>query len=462
MTKTLETAEPPLVAFIGESQVGKSSLINALAGARLLPTTGTGAPRSQAVCEWRVLPTPMADANWRVSAEWLPRDAIAAMVESKDAARGSLLREGIDLGQEPALHRALRNLSGAAAQLDIFTWAAGRDTAWLPLDIARREREARHQVEMLAARWPAALASRVQICGEHGAQLCLVDLPGLGHDDVGGHASAIWLTENASRVAAIFCVVGKRTPEVLEGVLRQHWATNELQERLHVVATFADQLVEDHTSESDRRRAAESRRQRASEHLCSLVRGTLDSTSALQRTFCLDPRPDSRFWQKIEFDGELDRLRRALAAIRPPPPRPAVALVRSSPPQSPAIATARFVSPRREEVPMALQPGETLGSWLSRLVIPVLRQGRWEPEPLRSGLRRLHLKATDSHGREITFVTIYGTGEAYCITSTRKIRLAPPITRMAGEQLLGELLDATRRLGVMVSDFNAQYNRRAL
>nr|WP_276570301.1 GTPase [Thiocystis minor] len=309
------TPEVPLVAFIGESQVGKSSLVNALAGARVLPTTVTGIARSQAVCEWAIPPSHPPDANWCVSMEWLPRGVIKDVVDSKDAARARLLRQGVERGYEASFARAFRSLNGSPDRFDVHAWAMGRAMDWLPLDTPRSERDARRQVEALSGGWPAALASFVRIRGAGPASLRLVDLPGLGHDDVGGQASAAWLKSHAARIAAVVCVVGKRTPELLDNVLHSHWLTDEIRDRLIVVATFADNLVEDHTNMSERQRAAMARRHRAAEHLRSFARGTVDLATALPRTFCLDPRPDSRFWRKVEFDGELDRLRERLAGV---------------------------------------------------------------------------------------------------------------------------------------------------
>ncbi len=444
------TTELPLIAFIGESQVGKSSLVNALAGARLLPTTGVGSPRSQAVCEWGIPAVPSADPTWQVTPTWLARETLSEVVRGRDAARARLLRQDLETGQEGALARAARSLEGSAVLIDLSAWAAGRDTSWLPLDVPRPEREARRQVEVLTAGWPAALAASARVRSSQAASMCLVDLPGLGHDDVGGQASEAWLAAQGSRVAAIVCVVGKRTPDHIEEVLHRYWLTDELRDRLHLVATFADHLVEDHTSEADRRRAADARRQRAADHLRGLVRGTVSTTDALPRTFCLDPRPDSRFWRKVEFDGELERLRQVLAAVRPPPPRVAARLAAVSPPRVPVAAPPRLTTQHRPDIPMAMMPGEEFENWLSRLVLPALHAGRWDSEPLRTGRRRLHLNAVDRQGRAVTLITIYGTGEAYFVGSIRKVRLFHPDSDEAGRRLLEGLLDAARELGVAV------------
>jgi GTP-binding protein EngB required for normal cell division len=438
----------PLVAFIGESQVGKSSLVNALAGARLLPTTGTGAPRSQAVCEWFVSAVPQPEVRWRVSATWLPPEAIRKLAGFQDVARARLLREGLGDDQDGTLGRAFRSLSGASTEPDLVTWAAGRDATWLPLDTAHAAVQAQRQVEVLTTRWPAALACSVRIRGEGAASVCLVDLPGLGHEDLGGEASADWLAAHAPRVAAIVCVVGKRTPELLEDVLHKHWLVDELRCRLYVVATFADHLVEDAANEADRRRAADARRVRAAEHLRSLIRERATATDVLPRTFCLDPRNISRFWRKVEFDGELDRLRKTLTAIRPPPPRRAVLSAPVSESRITAPEVPEPLQPIPPRSPLALQRGENIELWLSRSVVPMLRKATWESEALRSGRQRMHLKASDSRGNLVTFVTIYGTGEAYFVASTRKVRLPPPNSEAAGKMLHDQLADAALGLGL--------------
>lgn len=458
------TRELPLVAFIGESQVGKSSLVNALAGVSLLPTTGTGAPRSQAVCEWFVPAALAGDARWRVSAAWQSREAIARAVAAGDA-HAHLLCEGLSRGKEVALVGALRALQVELRSADLATWAAGRDVSWLPLDAAVVTAQARRQVEILSAGWPAALAACVRICSEPPPTVCLVDLPGLGHDDVGGLASAAWLEAHAPRVAAIVCVVGKRTPELLEGVLHKHWPVDELRQRLHVVATFADQLVEDAENENERRRAADARRHRAAEHLRLLMRSGASGGDLLPRTFCLDPRPTSRFWRKVEFDGEIERLRTALAAVRAPAPRPALAVAtapcnatRSTHPAAPSQA-----STIRRPVPdtMALLCDEGIEQWMTRLVLPLLRKGRWATELLRSGRRRMHLQAGDRDGHEVTLITVYGTGEAYVVASTKKIRVEPPSSERAGRELHGQLLGAARELGVAAPESISMYSRSA-
>lgn len=451
-----------MVAFIGESQVGKSSLVNALAGARLLPTAGAGSPRSQAVCEWAIPAVPSADPTWQVTATWLPREAFANVVVGRDAARARLLRQGLEPGQESALVRAAQSMNGPTVNIDLWAWAAGRDTSWLPVDVPRPEREARQQIEALTAGWPAALAASVKVRGSGAASICLVDLPGLGHDDVGGKASEAWLAANNSHVAAIVCVVGKRTPDLLEEVLHRHWSTDELRERLHLVATFADHLVEDRSSEVDRRRAADGRRQRAADHLRGLMAGSIGPTDALPRTFCLDPRPHSRFWRKVEFDGELERLRQVLTTVRSPPARQAakLAVVSASHPVVPAPSP---VSTRdRADVPVAMQRGEDMEAWLSRVVAPSLRMGSWNTEALRSGRKRLHLSAADGRGQMVTLITIYGTGEAYFVGSTRKVQLLPPDSEAAGRLLLKELLDAARELGVAAVEPISLHDRSAL
>ncbi len=100
-------------------------------------------------------------------------------------------------------------------------------------------------------------------------------------------------------------------------------------------------------------------------------------------------------------------------------------------------------------------------TWLSRLVAPSLCKGSWESEPLASGRKRLHLNAADGRGHMVTLITIYGTGEAYFVGSTPKVRLAPPVSEAAGRRLREELLDVARELGVAAPDSISLHDRSA-
>lgn len=445
------TAEVPLVAFIGESQVGKSTLVNTLAGARLLPTSGAGAPRSQAVCEWTLELRNGQSAKWRVGPVWLARDAVMEVLQAQDGPRARLLREGLEAQHDAMLARSIRPRNHAAVDVDLVVCAAGRDTSWLPTDVLHAEREAKHQVEALTAKWPAALLKSVRIQAERSSSICLVDLPGVGSDDVGGDASEAWLAANGSRVAAIVCVIGKRTPDLIERVLHRHWLTDELRDRLHIVATHADHLVEDATSEAERRDVAAARRRRAAEHLRELVRHSVDLTDALERTFCVDPRPKSRFWRGVEFDGELERLRLALAACRHPPSGRPAATASPTPLAIAAVATPPAATLFRI-ASLGVIHGEDIEAWLSRLVLPTLRSGCWKSEPLRSGRRRLHLRAEDRRGNSHVLVTVYGTGDAYIVCSIAKIPISLPTCEATAKRLHGQLISEARKLDLVAKD----------
>ena len=435
---------PPVIAFLGESQVGNSSLVNALAGEKLLPTTGTGAPKSQAVCECELPASPLIEGAWRVAADWLAEDRLVALatlsLAGGNSARARLLREGLPTERIDEFARCLHGLRVAATGVDLNALAVGRDAAWLPIDTPVPLAMARRQLATMTAEWPAALARAVRVTRGGKPALSLVDLPGLGHDDVGGEASAAWLGANASRVAAVVCVVGRRLPELLHDALREYWGPEELRQRLYLVATFADHLVEDASSETERARAANARRLKASEHLAAILGLSLADPLLLPRTFCLDPRPESRHWQRVEFDGELDRLRSVLSALPPQAPGPVVAEAVSAPPSSSATHQ-HFLQP-------AFQRGESFEAWLERAVLPLLRKGAWEAEPLRSGRKRLHLQATDSRGSRSALITIYGTGEAYWVAGARKVRLTAPDSELGAHRLREELLAAAKDVGV--------------
>ena len=432
---------PPVIAFLGESQVGKSSLVNALAGEKLLPTTGTGAPKSQAVCECELPVSPLIEGTWRVAADWLAEDRLVALamrsLEGGTGARARLLREGLHAERIEEFARCLQAIP--VQGVDLSALAVGRDAAWLPIDTPVPVAMARRQLGVMTAGWPAALARAVRVTPSGKHALSLVDLPGLGHDDVGGEASAAWLRANAPSVAAVVCVVGRRLPELLGDALREYWGPEELRQRLYLVATFADHLVEDASSETERALAARARRLKASEQLAAILGLSVADPLLFPRTFCLDPRPESRHWKRVEFDGELDRLRTVLSALPPRAPGPIVADPVSAPPAS---------GTHQHLLRPAFQRGESLEAWLERAVLPLLRKGAWEAEPLRSGRKRLHLQASDSRGSRSALITIYGTGEAYWVAGARKVRLTAPDSELAAHRLREELLAAAKDVGV--------------
>ncbi len=435
--------QPPVIAFLGASQVGKSSLVNGLAGARLLPTTGEGSPRSQAVCEWHVPAAPLSDGLWHVNAEWLPNHQLRALAnpphDSLGVARWRLLCKDLSVGRIESLTQRLEILGTASDRLDWIAFAVDREVAWLPIDTPVTSLTARMQVTALTADWPAALAQVVQVSQSGPPSLLLVDLPGLGHADLGGEASASWLAANAPRVAAIVCVVGPSLPEVLVQTLQRYWGLDELRERLYMVATFGDRLVDDATNADHRAGAAVIRRRKVAEQLASILGFSGDESSLYSRTFCVDPRPNTRHWQPVDFDGELERLRRTLLAAQ---------ALDTGAAEGAAPAASSSSRTHEESVEPCFKEGEPLGLWLERAVLPLLREGAWAVEPLRSGRTRMHLQGTDCLGARRALVTIYGTGMAYCVAGLRTGRVSAPDSEHEAGLLRRRLVAAASLVGI--------------
>ena len=438
----------PLAIFLGESQAGKSSLVNAVADVRLLPTTGNGAPRSQAVCEWSLPLSNVAPQVWKVATAWLPADrvkAIAAPEGKEPGLRTRLLHRGLDVDQDVQLAQLVSTRFAAGKGITLADFATGRPMDWMLIGKWCNPVQARKQLEILTADWPSAIAGVVTVQSQRSPEVCLVDLPGLGHRDVGAEATEEWLEQNSNRVAAIFCVVGKRTPDLLPRVLQRHWSAAQLQERLHIVATHADHQVADRSSEADRREVAQMRRYRAAEHLKAFAKSTTRASALKSRTFCIDPRREGRFIQRVDFDGELDRLRQLLATLR---------TVEQAPPRTPAKQTKSVkrqvgAEPDAKPVqgsPLSLLEGEDMHGWLSRQVLPELRKGAWQAEHLGSGRKRLHLHANNRCNRPVRLITIYGTGKAYFVASNRKQHLQAPDSDDSGQKLKHYLLEAAKRL----------------
>ena len=305
-----------VVAVVGESQVGKSSLVNAILGVNLLPTSGEGRPRSQTPCEFRVAALPdAAHESWRVEVDWLPvgerRDVLWPPEGRRLAPRAALFREGAK-EEIPAEEEMLRSV------------ALGRDVQWLNLGRPCTSQQAKSQLDPLTGGWVAALTTRVRVYGIGPHRLSLVDLPGVGtFEDAGAQATRRWLGSEASSVAAIVCVIGQRgLGEALASLLMTHWGAAALRERLHVVTTFADRLVEDPSSSEERAQVARDRQRRAGEQLTALLGST--PRDLARRTYCIDPR-SRRARGAVEFEGELERLRgdleRACAPATPAPAR---------------------------------------------------------------------------------------------------------------------------------------------
>ena len=419
MTTGLSGQRPrPIIAVVGESQVGKSSLVNALIGARLLPTTGAGTPRSQAPCECVLpgLPTPEG-CKWTVEAELMGATAVEDAVARPNSPRGRLLRRGLEAGSSAYLANAWRSLrlNGVASNA-ISGLAVGRDTSWLELLRPVATPEARRQIGPLAGDWPAAIAKLIRVVAAPG-RATLVDLPGVGHSDAGGEAARSWLDENSERVAGVVCVVGQGgLGDALANLLKHYWRVEDLGRRLYVVATFGDRLVGDPEDAAKRARAAHQRRNQAARQAAALLHGRYKHAELVPRTYCIDPRPNTRAWApvKVCFDGELQRLRTALGTATPPilPLRPP-ALPTPPAPDSRRRRPANPTPPSPEPPRLGLRPGETMRTWLARVYAPLLLRPEWNSEPAKRGCRRHVLTCRSAKGRSVRVVTISGSGKAW-------------------------------------------------
>lgn len=315
---------PRIVAMVGESQVGKSSLVNAIVGENLLPTAGAGRPRSQAVCECLLDQLPVAeDSLWNTTVQWLSTDELAdistpPLETARVSPRTRLFQEGLGATHAHTAATA-REILQVEAEVP-RRLAMGRDVAWLRLGVACTGAEAQRQLDPLTGGWAAALASsvRVAVAGAAKHRYAIVDLPGVGgYRDVGEEATLQWLKEHASRISAVVCVIGKNGfGERLSSRLLEHWTRDDLRARLHVVTTHADELVSDPNSSVERGAAASARRGRALEQVARLVDVFPIDDELSSRIYCIDPRRPGRWVAPVAFDGELPRLREAIGSAR--------------------------------------------------------------------------------------------------------------------------------------------------
>lgn len=325
----------PQAAFVGASQVGKSSLINRMVGEPILPTSGTGTPRSQAPCVFALpgLPVPHA-STWQVSVEWIPPESARALVAGTGP-RGVLIRR--DLADErraefdQQLQAMLDEPPGPAWVLDL---ASGRDVSWLNGRTTVSSSDAQRLVGPLTGSWPSAVVGAVEVTTVGPAtRLRVADLPGVGHDDVGGESTASWLRTHATHVDAIVCVIGQSgIGQALAKLLIEHWSKDELIEKLHLVSTYVDRLVDDPDSPRERAKAATTRCHLAADQIAALLRA--DQTARhrlLQRTYCVDARRANRWQTPVEFNGELQRLRADLMGVARPQVQPRSGQGRGSP-----------------------------------------------------------------------------------------------------------------------------------
>ena len=340
-----DSAKPgsiPTIAFVGESQVGKSSLINALIGTQILPTYGGGAPCTQSVCECTVGRFPSLEGPWQLRVEWVGGEQLATKGSNAARARIARVREKISTEEWEELDSALMDWRRTGRDFDLSRLLVGQHIANFAGNGPLPSNQARRHLKTLLTGWTAEMLTRVSLSSPR-PESRLVDLPGFGHDDVGGTSAARWLHANASAVDAVVCVLGTRTPDVLWERLQEYWTPEQLRERLFCVATHGDEHVN-----SGRAADIVSRRRRivATKLIARAVGGRFDDRSLLAKTFCCDPRPPSSdVVNRVEFDGELERLRTILAAVqahaRPwPLPNPQEVEPRSPPSLVDLIETA--------------------------------------------------------------------------------------------------------------------------
>lgn len=317
---------PRIVAIVGESQVGKSSLVNAIVGQSLLPTAGAGRPRSQAVCECLLDELPVSeDAAWNTTVQWVSADELAGISTCLETAqvtpRARLFQEGLgeSYTHAPTPAREILRVEEEIPR----RLAMGRDVGWLRLGVACTRAEAQRQLNPLTGGWAAALARsvRVAVAGDTLHRYAIVDLPGVGgYGDVGGdvgeEATLQWLQQNASRVSAVVCVIGQNGfGECLSRLLLKHWERDDLRVVLHVVTTHADRLVMDPNSSVERNATADARRACAVEQVARLLELSTDA-ELYSRIYCIDPRRAGRWVAPVAFEGELPRLRLAIGNAR--------------------------------------------------------------------------------------------------------------------------------------------------
>jgi hypothetical protein len=382
-----------LIAVLGESQVGKSTLVNSLLGVDLLPTFGKGSTCTQTVCEIGWSREPLG--NWRLGLEWAAGEpAWRSLPETQRAFVATALSENM--------------LS---------------------------ERQARAHIKFLVEIWSEGVVAKVRVSPPE-YDLVLVDLPGFGHDDAGGVAADRWLARNADSVAAVLCVHGMRSPEVLGGVLRKFWTREELLMRLYGVATWADGHSRQPGSSVEL--ALRERRLLAAHWIARMTDRAADSSSieaVYSRTFCCDPRPDDEFVRgRVEFVGELDRLRATLASVTVPAPR------------NPS-AGAHLLAQLDKTGPGALE-GESVKGWLARVVGPRLRQAEWDIEPGKGRGVRHVLLARNSGGNLVRFITISGSGAAWLKLADPMEEIVLPSSDLEARVLRDKLLKIAGRFEI--------------
>ncbi len=101
------------------------------------------------------------------------------------------------------------------------------------------------------------------------------------------------------------------------------------------------------------------------------------------------------------------------------------------------------------QVCMEALPDEDLEDWLTRTVLPLLRNGAWKCQPLSSEYYRMHMVAENEHGEKITLVTIFGTGTSQLFFPGGRTPIQRPYSAFQGAALYQEVVDAARLFRVL-------------
>lgn len=304
-----------VIAVLGESQVGKSSLINSILGRYLLPTSGAGSSCTKVVIEIDAPASQERAEDWRMSLIWVDDATLVRTLADPQthSARFRVLSENEQVfgslrtrGRQEAMAR-LQELSGWGEPIHAI--AAGRELPRIPTGPVSA-RELSEVMDALATTWVASCVERIHLSPLSAVATTLVDLPGVGgYDDLGSQNCAAWLEAHAGSVRTVVCVVGQSGLGQATARALQQYFLKHADCSLHVVATYADHHVDHPATWDHLRRAAEARRRKAAEQVAELTGESVVTLSP--RTYCLDPRYP-RIRGSVEFPGELKRLRSVL------------------------------------------------------------------------------------------------------------------------------------------------------
>ncbi|CAK6695469.1 dynamin family protein [Synechococcus sp. CBW1107] len=309
MRGTLSTR---LVALVGASQVGKSSLINALTGKNLLPVGGSNGPCTLTACLWGVDGLPSPEETMRVAAQWKPA---GELVETESSV--SHLSRGLSARQQEDLRSRLHSWLSAEGPELAEALRLGR-----ALHLPNGSANTPEIITSLVSDWPAGLLESVFLSPGDPPLLNLVDLPGLGVGGGSAELTRAWISNYADRLDFVVCVVRDNgLPTSVARTLQEAWRNQEdaLASRLIVVCTYLDndlcQMDYDDTPEAAAQalNLAVSRRREAT---LNQARKMLDQDLAPERVFVLDVAArSSRHLRKnptVNLAGELERLRSML------------------------------------------------------------------------------------------------------------------------------------------------------